>query len=96
MAHVELHAEHTVPLMNWPTGQFEGAQVLLVVSEYPVTQDTHTVEDVQVAHGLVQALQVLLVVSAKNPAKQADRHCVPVLLTNLKVLPTQVKQLSAV
>jgi hypothetical protein len=34
--------------MYWPTGQFEGAQVLLVVSEYPVTQDTHTVEDVQV------------------------------------------------
>jgi hypothetical protein len=48
VAHKELHAEHTVPLMYWPTGQFEGAQVLLVVSEYPVTQDTHTVEDVQV------------------------------------------------
>ncbi len=34
--------------MYWPTGQFERAQVLLFVREYPVTQDTHSVEDVQV------------------------------------------------
>jgi hypothetical protein len=82
VAHFELQAAQTVPLMNWPTGQFEAAQVLLVVSENPVGQVKQTVEEEQVTHVFAQALQVLVTVSAKYPAKHAVTHDVPTELTD--------------
>lgn len=95
VAHLELHAAQTVPLRNWPTGQLEAAQVLVVVNENPVAQVKQTVVDEHVTHGLEQALQDLRTVSAKNPAKHAFRHYVPVELEDENVLVVHVKQLFA-